>query len=95
MRVRWTGPALRDLEAIGEYIGRDNSAAAARVVAAILDQTDSLAAFPHIGRPGRIAGTRELVVVDTHFVAPYRVRDKDVEILAVFHGSRRWPESFK
>jgi addiction module RelE/StbE family toxin len=93
MRVRWTKPALRDLEAIGDYIGRNNPAAAARIVTAILDQTDALSTFPHLGRTGRIPGTRELVVVDTPFVTPYRVRDADVEILAVFHGSRRWPEN--
>lgn len=95
MRVRWTTPALRDLEAIGDYIERDNSSAiAARIVTTILDQAETLAAFPHLGRPGRIPGTRELVVVDTAFIAPYRVRDDDVEILAVFHGSRQWPKTF-
>ncbi|MGO9674542.1 MAG: type II toxin-antitoxin system RelE/ParE family toxin [Methylocella sp.] len=94
MRVRWTGPALRDLEAIGEYVARNNSAAvAARIVTAILDQAEALAAFPHIGRPGRISGTRELVIVDTPFIAPYRVREATVEILAVFHGSRQWPDA--
>ncbi len=94
MRVRWTTPALRDLEAIGDYIERRNGGAAARIVTAILNQADNLTKFPHIGRPGRIAGTRELVVVDTPFIAPYRVQDAEVEILAIFHASRRWPENF-
>jgi toxin ParE1/3/4 len=95
MRVRWTAPALRDLEALGDYIERDNSAAvAARIVTTILDQADNLAEFPHIGRAGRIPDTRELVVVDTPFIVPYRVRDAEVEILAVFHGARQWPEKF-
>ena len=95
MKVRWTAPALLDLEAIGDYVARNNSAAvAAGIVAAILEQTDNLAAFPHIGRAGRIPGTRELVVVDTPFIAPYRVRDAEIEILAVFHGARKWPEQF-
>ena len=95
MRVRWTSPALRDLEAIGDFIERESSAAvAARVVNAILDQADHLAAFPHLGRAGRVPGTRELVVADTPFIAPYRVRDAEVEILAVFHGARQWPENF-
>jgi len=95
MRVRWTTPALRDLEAVGDHIERDNSATvAARIVTAILDQADNLAKFPHIGRAGRVPDTRELVVVDTPFIAPYRVRDADVEILAVFHGARQWPEKF-
>jgi addiction module RelE/StbE family toxin len=94
MRLRWTRPALRDLEAIGDYIARENPAAAARIVTAILDLADRLAEFPDMGRPGRVPGTRELVVADTAFIAPYRVREAAVEILAVFHASRRWPESF-
>jgi toxin ParE1/3/4 len=95
MRVRWTTPALHDLELIGEHIERENSAAvAARIVTTILDQADTLATFSHIGRPGRIPDTRELVVIDTPFIVPYRVRDAEVEILAVFHGARQWPDKF-
>jgi len=94
MRVIWTRPALRDLEAIGDYIERENPAAAERTVTRILDQVDRLKQYPHIGRPGRIAGTRELVVTQTPFVVPYRVRDEAIEVLSVFHGARKWPESF-
>jgi toxin ParE1/3/4 len=75
MRVVWTAPALRELEAIGDYIARDNQRASARVVTRILDRVDALADQPEAGRPGRIAGTRELVVTDTPFVVPYRVRE--------------------
>jgi toxin ParE1/3/4 len=95
MKLRWTAPALRDLEAIGEYIARDNPAAADRIVTRILDQAERLAAHPHAGRAGRIPETRELVISDTPFILPYRVRGEVVEVLAVFHGSRQWPESFK
>jgi toxin ParE1/3/4 len=95
VRVRWTTPALRDLDIIGDNSERENSAAVAeRIVTAILDHADNLAAFPHIGRAGRIPDTRELVVVDTPFIVPYRVRDASVEILAVFHSARQWPETF-
>lgn len=52
MKVRWTAPALRDIEAIGDHIARDNPAAAARVVTHIFDQADLLAAHPHAGRAG-------------------------------------------
>jgi toxin ParE1/3/4 len=93
MRVRWTTPALHDLEAIGDHIERDNSpSVAARIVTTIFEQADNLAQFPQAGRPGRIPDTRELVVVDTPFIVPYRVRDAEVEILAVFHGARQWPK---
>jgi toxin ParE1/3/4 len=92
MRLRWTTPALRDLEAIGELTARDNPAGAAKTIAAILDQGQALTRHPEIGRPGRIADTRELIVARTPFVVPYRARGDDVEILAVFHGARQWPE---
>jgi toxin ParE1/3/4 len=94
MKVRWTAPALRDLEAIGDYIARDNPAAADRIVTRILDQAELLAAHPHAGRAGRVPETREMVVSDTPFILPYSVKGGVVEVLAVFHGSRRWPESF-
>jgi toxin ParE1/3/4 len=94
MSVRWTKPALLDLEEIGDFIARDDAAAAAKTVATILDHAEALAAHPHLGRAGRIAGTRELVVAHTPFVVPYRVVGDDVQILAVFHGARRWPERF-
>lgn len=94
MRLRWTAPALRDLESIGDYISRDNPAAAERIALRILDQADGLALHPQIGRTGRVPGTRELVVSQTPFIVPYRVADGDIEILAVFHGARRWPEDF-
>lgn len=95
MKLRWTRPALDDLEAIGHYIRRNNSAAiASRVVARIFDSADMLIKFPDSGRAGRIHGTRELVVTDTPFIAPYRVQENYVEILAVFHSSRQWPEKF-
>lgn len=93
MKVRWTTPALCNLETIGNFISRDNPIAARNVVVRILDQTASLAVHPHAGRPGRVPGTRELVVKDTPYIVPYRVRDDAVEGLAVFHGARQWPET--
>ncbi len=91
MRGRWTPSALRDLEAIGDYVAMDKPSAASRLVGAIFDRTGLLSRHPQAGRPGRIAGTRELVVSGTPYVVPYRVREGEVEILAVFHGARRWP----
>jgi toxin ParE1/3/4 len=95
VKVIWTRPALRALEAIGDYIGAENPKAAEQTVTRILDRVDELAIHPHIGRRGRIAGTRELVVSGTPFVVPYRVRDESVEVLSVFHGARKWPEGFR
>ena len=92
MRTRWTRPALGDLEAIGDFVARDNPAAAGRLVTRIVEAIETLCDHPHLGRPGRVAGTRELAIAETPYVVPYRVVDDGVEILAVIHGARRWPD---
>jgi addiction module RelE/StbE family toxin len=94
MRVVWTAPAARDLEAIGDYIARENPTAAQRIIGRILARTQTLASHPYLGRPGRVANTRELVVISTPFIVAYRVVGDRTEILAVFHSARRWPDSF-
>ena len=94
MRVRWLKVALANLDAEAEYIAQDNHAAAGRVVEKILRAVDLLKKNPALGRAGRVAGTRELVVAETPYVIPYRVRGDAVEILRVFHAARKWPERF-
>lgn len=93
MRLRWTPLAELDLDEIAQYIGQDSAAAAARVVLELIDQAETLLSEnPAIGRPGRVLGTRELVVGHLPYIVAYRVRDSDVEILRVLHTSRAWPE---
>jgi len=95
VRVRWLKRALKNLDKEAEYIARDNLQAAARIVERIATGVDRLATHPAAGRPGRVPGTRELVINGTVFyVVPYRVRDETVEILRVFHAARKWPEKF-
>ena len=94
MRVRWLRTALANLDAEAEYIAQDNPAAARRVVQKILRAADLLKKNPAMGRAGRVAGTRELVVAETPYILPYRVRGDAVEILRVFHAARKWPEKF-
>lgn len=91
MRVKWLSTAIANLDSEAEYIARDDPAAAARVVKSIQLAVERLRRFPAMGRPGRVIGTRELVVPNTPYVIPYRVRNDAVEVLRVFHGSRRWP----
>jgi toxin ParE1/3/4 len=95
MRILWTEPALSDLEAIGDFISSENSVETAmRVLTVITNSVGSLADFPHLGRAGRAPNTRELIVPNTSYIVPYRVRDSQLQVLAVFHVSRRWPEVF-
>lgn len=92
MKVRWTRAARADLDELRAFIEEENPAAAADVAARIRAAVDHLAEHPAIGRPGRIASTRELVIPGTPFIVPYRVRARTVELLRVLHGARRWPK---
>ena len=92
MRVRWLRTALANLDAEAGYFAEDNPAATGRVVMRILRAVDLLKKNPAMGRAGRVAGTRELVVAGTPYIVPYRVRGEAVEVLRVFHAARRWPE---
>ncbi len=94
MRVRWLRKALRNLDEEAAYIANDDSAAARMVVERVLNAVAMLAQQPDMGRPGRVPGTRELVVPKTRYIVPYRVRGDAVEILRVFHTSRRLPQSW-
>jgi toxin ParE1/3/4 len=92
MQLKWLRKALRNLDEEAAYIAKTNPIAAQQVVARILQAVAMLPAQPGLGRPGRVPGTRELVVLKTRYVLPYRVRSARVEILRVFHSSRRLPE---
>jgi plasmid stabilization system protein ParE len=92
MRVRWLRAALRNLDEEASYIAADDPAAARLVVARVLEAVAQLADQPGLGRPGRVPSTRELVVARTRYVVPYRVKRDTVEILRVFHTSRRLPK---
>jgi toxin ParE1/3/4 len=92
MRLRWLRQALRNLDEEAAYIATDDPAAAQVVVERVLRAVAMLADQPALGRPGRVPGTRELVVPRTRYVVPYRVRGSAVDILRVFHTSRRLPE---
>jgi len=91
VRVRWLAQALLNLDAEADYIARDNPAAASHMVQRIDRAVQRLRQYPAMGRPGRVPGTRELVVPGTPYIIPYRVRREDIEILRVFHAARKWP----
>ena len=92
MRLRWTRLAEADLDSIADYIRQDSPVAAARVILELIDQAETLlTSHVAMGRPGRVIGTRELVIGQLPYIIPYRVREREIEILRVLHTSRRWP----
>ena len=91
MKIVWSRRALRHLTDLRDYIAQDRTESAAEVAEHILQNVELLATNPYMGRPGRIHGTRELVISSTPYVIPYRIRDERLELLAVFHGRQKWP----
>ncbi len=92
MKLYWSHGAIEDLKHLRAYIARDNPFAAADVSERILEAVERLRQFPSMGRPGRVPSTRELVVPGTPLILPYTVTDRGVEVVAVLHGARTWPD---
>lgn len=95
MHVKWLRRALQNLDDEAAWIAQDSPQSAAAFVAHLLASAEMLATHPHMGHPGRVPGTRELVVTRFPYILPYRVRSRYVEILRVFHTARKWPQRFE
>ncbi|MFE0756447.1 type II toxin-antitoxin system RelE/ParE family toxin [Inquilinus sp. NPDC058860] len=91
MRVEWQDRAQQDTFEIVAYIDIHNPFAALAIVGEIRRQVATLAEHPHLGRPGRRRGTRELVVNGTPYIVAYRIDGNVVRVIHVRHGARRWP----
>jgi toxin ParE1/3/4 len=92
VRLEWSVWAQADREAIFDTIEADNPRAAAANDKRIADRINSLQRLPMSGRPGRVAGTRELVIARTPYIVAYRISGDAVRILRVLHSSRQWPD---
>ncbi len=91
MRIEWLPEAERNLTAQLEWIAEHNLWAAIDMGDAIHAAVSRLADHPAMARLGRVAGTRELVVVGTPYIVVYRIEASAVVILRVLHGAQRWP----
>ena len=91
-RLQYSARYFRRLEDIRERIAADNPAAAVRMIERIRAAVARLAASSAIGRPGRVADTRELVISGTPYIVPYRVKGEVVQIITALHSAQRWPD---
>ncbi len=91
MKIKWSPEAAADFAGIVAYIHERNPSAADRVAHTMYDSADSLQSFPNRGRPGRVGGTREVILAPLPFIVVYRVKRDVVEIARVLHGAQRWP----
>lgn len=88
--LEWKAPAVADLMAIVDYISDDNPTAARALLEEIQSKVAQLPAHPKRCRPGRVAGTRELVVRPNYIVV-YAETEAAVTVLRVLHAAQMWP----
>ena len=88
--LEWKAPAVADLMAIVDYISDDNPEAALALVEEIQGKVAQLPAHPKRCRPGRVEGTRELVVRPNYIVV-YTETAAAVTVLRVLHAAQMWP----
>lgn len=91
MKTHWFIAAINDLVELREYISEENPMAAGEVAARIKESTEIFKDQPAMGRPGRMEGTRELVIPGLPYTIPYRVKGETIQILRVLHQARKWP----
>ena len=94
MQILWLDRAEADLNELFDYLLERNPRAARRIYDTIREQVRALADQPGLGRPGRVTGTRELVITRTPYLAAYTL-DRSIDaviVLRVLHGARRWPD---
>jgi toxin ParE1/3/4 len=93
MTLIWSPESIHDLISLRAHIAEHDPTAAKRVALHVLYCVEHLLSEnPHLGNPGRVPGTRELVIPKTPYIVPYRIRGTTIEIARVYHSSRRWPE---
>jgi len=93
--IVWTEQAAQQLDQVQDFIALSNSPEVSlNVVFQILASIEQLARFPMLGRTGRVSETRELVIPNTPFIAAYALDGNRIVVLAIYHGSQQWPETF-
>ena len=87
-RSRWTPAAAEDFAEAIRYMRADNETAALDAARSIYSRIEQLALFPSLGRPGREAGTRELVPTPLPYLVVYRLEKGAIQVLHIRHGAR-------
>lgn len=91
MKLLWLPRAIADRDLQLDYIALDNPEAAIEQGDRIAHYVGQLIEHPELGREGRIAGTRELVISRTPFILVYRLNGERIELIRLLHGAQQWP----
>ena len=95
MKIIWSPEASADLDRIVDHLLADQPVSALPTLDRIEERVRALRDHPALGRPGRVMGTRELVLTGLPYVVPYRVKSGRIEIVRVLHAARLWPRGFE
>jgi addiction module RelE/StbE family toxin len=93
MKLIWSPRSENELTAIVAYIAEDNIDAALTLDSHITSSAEHLLDYPKKGKPGRVEGTRELIVHE-HYILVYEIAGDELQILSVLHTSRQWPPEY-
>ena len=88
VRVRYTLPALNDLEAVLDYLASRSPQGATRVSARLKSLVELLPAHPRLGTRTDDAAIRHLVVTPYPYLIFYEVDEKEIIIHAIRHAGR-------
>lgn len=88
--IRWADEATTDLVEIIDYIEQRNAPSAQNLYTTIVQSAEMLPLMPYLFRPGRVAGTRELVV-HPNYIVVYQVGTDVIDILRVLHSRQEYP----
>lgn len=91
MRIRWTPAAAADLQHISDYLKEHYPHYRQATMRKLYETIRGLKDAPHRGRPGREAGTREILFPPMPYIAIYRVREQSIEILRIWHTAQDRP----
>jgi toxin ParE1/3/4 len=88
MRLRYTRPALNDLDTILDYIAVNSPQAAARVHSRIQAILDLLLAHPNIGARTDDPTIRRVPTLPYAYLIFYEIADREIVIHGVRHAAR-------
>jgi toxin ParE1/3/4 len=87
MLIRWTPSAASDLEQISSYIEKNGSLVLAnRACRALRSAVHMLRKHPHLGKPGKRVGTREML--EGKYLIVYRIQSDAIDVLRIWHSAQ-------
>jgi addiction module RelE/StbE family toxin len=91
MHIRWTPPAVADLENISDYLREHHPQFRQRTLRKLYDKIRTLKAAPYVGRLGQVEGTRELLFAPLPYIAVYRINGDAIEVWRIYHAAQNRP----